>query len=355
MNQANGGCSTSLSAFSDRLLGSTELSQHLDPEDLAEVIRRYQDVVSGAIARYGGHVAKFMGDGVLAYFGWPQAHEDQAERAVRAGLDSIAAVRTIAGPGGAALRSRVGIATGLVVVGDLVSEAASDLEAVVGSTPNLAARLQAVAAPEQLVIETETRRLIGDTFGLHSLGDLSLKGFEAPVPTWQLGPHTPSETRFAARQARVIGKLIGRDAEQELLSERWRLAIEGRSQAVSVYGEAGIGKSRLVWDFANSLGDDSHARILYDCSPYHTHSVLYPAVQHLKRACGAVPKESRTTNLERLRQYLRTSGVVEDAHHRALAELLALKPENAASRRAYATAATRKDDRRIARAHCRAR
>ncbi len=206
------------------LVGSTRLSSRLDPEELREVLRRYQDVVAAAVARYEGHVAKLLGDGVLAYFGWPQAYEDQAERAVRAALDAVVAVEDVRLDDDERLRARVGIATGQVVVGDLVGDTVSDLEAVTGETPNLAARLQSIADEGQVVIGLTTRRLVSTAFELKDLGRYDLKGFSAAVSAWGVMGEGSAESRFEAAHAGSLAHLVGREHELGLLCERWELA-----------------------------------------------------------------------------------------------------------------------------------
>ncbi|MBL8697814.1 MAG: AAA family ATPase, partial [Alphaproteobacteria bacterium] len=225
------------------LVGSTALSRRLDPEEMRDVLRSYQNTVAGEISRLDGFTAKLMGDGVLAYFGWPRTHEDEPERAVRSGLAIVAAVAKLSG-GGEKLSARVGIATGLVVVGDLAGEGAAQEQAVVGDTPNLAARLQALAESGTVVIAEATRRLLGDVFELHALGAQSLKGLAEPVPAFAVLGERALETRFAARRGEHLTPLVGRDQELGLLLERWRQAKSGDGQVVLLTGEAGIGKSR---------------------------------------------------------------------------------------------------------------
>jgi class 3 adenylate cyclase len=225
------------------LVGSTELSHKLDPEDLREVMRRYQDAVAGAITRYEGYVAKFLGDGVLAYFGWPQAHEDQAERAVRAGLDAVAEVARLTLDNNVALQARVGIATGQVVIGDIVGEAATEADAVAGETPNLAARLQGLAMPGQVMIGATTRLLIGETFDFTDLGVQELKGFAEPVAAWHVVGESAAESRFEAAHPGALTQLVGREHELGLLRRAWEQGRTGIGQVVLVSGEPGIGKS----------------------------------------------------------------------------------------------------------------
>ena len=205
--------------FSD-LVGSTALSARMDPEDLREVISAYQKCVADTVQRFGGFVAKFMGDGVLVYFGYPQAHEDDAERAVRAGLELVAAVGALKTQ--APLQTRVGIATGLVVVGDLIGSGGSQEQAIVGETPNFAARLQGVAEPNGVVIAESTRRLVGNLFELEDLGAQDLKGISAPVRQWAALRPASVESRFDALHGSGLTELIGRGEELDLLQRRWR-------------------------------------------------------------------------------------------------------------------------------------
>jgi len=225
------------------LVGSTALSARMDPEDLREVISAYQNCVAETVQRFGGFVAKYMGDGVLVYFGYPQAHEDDAERAVRAGLELVAAVSGLKTH--AALQTRVGIATALVVVGDLIGSGASQEQAIVGETPNLAARLQGIAEPNSVVIAESTRKLVGNLFELEDLGTKDLKGIAGPVRAWTALRPSSAESRFEALHASGITELVGREEELELLLRRWSKAKSGQGQAVLLSGEPGIGKSRL--------------------------------------------------------------------------------------------------------------
>ena len=229
--------------FSD-LVGSTALSARMDPEDLREVISAYQKCVAETVQRFGGFVAKYMGDGVLIYFGYPQAHEDDAERAVRAGLELVAAVGGLKTH--AALQTRVGIATGLVVVGDLIGSGASQEQAIVGETPNLAARLQGIAEPNSVVIAESTRKLVGNLFELEDLGAQDLKGISGPVRAWAALRPSSVESRFEALHASGLTELVGREEELELLLRRWSKAKTGEGQVVLLIGEPGIGKSRLT-------------------------------------------------------------------------------------------------------------
>ena len=289
------------------LVGSTALSAELDPEDLRDVMRRYQDAVAGAVTRYGGYVAKYLGDGVLAYFGWPQAHEDQAERAVRAGLDAVVAVGTLTLDGGMELQARAGIATGHVVVGDLVGEAGRDAEAVSGETPNLAARLQEIAGAEQVAIGSATRRLIGEAFELEDLGSRTLKGFVEAVPMWRVISERPAESRFEATHAGRLATFVGRDEEVDLLVRRWQQADGGEGQIVLLSGEAGIGKSRITQTLRDRIADQSPMRLRFQCSPHHANSALYPFISHLERASGIALADGPEARLDKLEELLAQS------------------------------------------------
>ena len=286
------------------LVDSTALSAALDPEDMGEVIRGYQNAVAGEIARFEGHVAKFMGDGVLAYFGWPRAHEDEAERAVRTGLAATRAVGDLRTPEGQPLAARIGIATGLVVVGDLVGEGASQEEAVVGETPNLAARLQALAEPGQVVIAEATRRLIGGGFDLQDLGRHQLKGLSAPVGAFGVAGEQALESRFEARAGPAIMPMVGRDQELALLLERWAQAKAGEGQGVLLVGEAGIGKSRISRAVLDAVAEEPHVRIRYQCSPYHGDSALWPVIQQLSQVARIAADELLETKLDKLEALL---------------------------------------------------
>src|SRR5439155_18281469 len=265
------------------LVGSTALSLRFDPEDLREVIGAYHRCVSETVARFDGFVAKFMGDGVLVYFGYPQAHEDDAERAVRAGLAVVDAVGRLPAP--EAMQARIGVATGLVVVGDLIGEGAAQERGVVGETPNLAARLQALAAPGTLVIADSTRRQIGALFELQDLGPQPLAGFAEPQRAWRVVGESGVLSRFEALRSEAT-PLVGRDEELDLLLRRWHQAKAGEGRVVLVSGEPGIGKSRLGAALAQAIQSDQHTRLRYFCSPYHRDSALYPFIVQLERAAG---------------------------------------------------------------------
>ena len=289
------------------LVGSTELSAKLDPEDMGQVIRAYHGACTEVVERWGGHVAKYMGDGVLAYFGWPQAHEDEAERAVRAGLAISAAVGQLSNPGRKPLAARVGIATGLVMVGELVGTGTAQEETVIGETPNLAARLQALAAPGSVVISQATRRLLGGLFELADLGPVLLKGFAEPLSTWGVEGEGRAEGRFEALHGEHLTPLVGRDHELGILLERWAWAKDGDGQVVLLSGEPGIGKSRVIRTLRERLGDEPHTPLSHYCSPYHTNSALYPVIGLLERAARLDRDEPAETQLTRLEAVLARS------------------------------------------------
>jgi class 3 adenylate cyclase/predicted ATPase len=308
--------------FSD-LVGSTELSVGLDPEDLREVISAYHRAVAGAIAGFDGFVAKYMGDGVLVYFGYPRAHEDDAERAVSAGLGIIDAVGRL-DLKSLQLQVRVGIATGLVVVGDLIGEGSAQEQSVVGETPNLAARLQGLAEPGAVVIAAATRRLIGDLFELRELGVAELKGFSQAIQTWQVLGTSGVDNRFKALRSFALTPLVGRDDEIELLWRRWARAKTGEGQMVLVCGEPGIGKSRLLAVFEQRLEGEHHIRLHFFCSPHHQDSVFYPIIARIERAAGFARRDTPETRLDKLETLLSRSGESPPEERALFADLMGL-------------------------------
>ncbi len=305
------------------LVGSTALSARLDPEDMRHVIRGYQDACSGVVARYDGFVAKFMGDGILAYFGFPRAHEDDAERAVRAGLEIVGVVGTLKTWAMEKLQVRIGIATGLVVVGDLVGQGVAQEQAVVGDTPNLAARLQGIALPGQVVIAEATRRLLGDVFDITHLGGQSLKGIAGQPSAYRVISERIAESRFEARASGAMSNMVGRDHELALMLERWKQAKAGEGQLVLLSGEAGIGKSRLTRAMIDAVSSEPHIRVSYQCSPYHMGSPLYPVIQQLVFTAGIKSDDDNEDKLDRLEKVL----VGAESDRPLLAALLGLQTE----------------------------
>ena len=306
--------------FSD-LVGSTAMSGRMDAEDLREVISAYQKCVAETVQRFGGFVAKYMGDGVLVYFGYPQAHEDDAAQAVRAGLELIGAVSSLKHD--APLQTRVGIATGLVVVGDLIGSGASQEQAVVGETPNLAARLQGIAEPNTVVIAEGTRKLLGNLFDLKDLGGKDLKGIAGPVQVWAALRASSAEGRFEAMHSTGLTALVGREEELELLVRRWSRAKTGEGQVVLLSGEGGIGKSRLTAALLEHLATEPHTRLRYFCSPQHTDSAFYPIIGQMERAAGLAHGDTPQAQLDKLDAVLvQTSTSLQDAT--LFAEMLSL-------------------------------
>jgi class 3 adenylate cyclase/tetratricopeptide (TPR) repeat protein len=306
------------------LVGSTALSGALDPETLSHLIRRYQDAAAGAIGRFGGFVAKFMGDGVLAYFGFPRAYEDAAERAVHAALAIVDEVSGVTRPDGNRLQTRIGIATGLVVVGEIVGVGAAQERSIVGETPNLAARLQALADPEDILISETTQQLLGGMFELEAIGARELKGFARPMPVWRVRGEASVESRFAAIHPDDTLPLIGRAQEMGLLLDRWRLAGSGEGQIVTVIGEGGIGKSRIVEALRQGLAGEPHARIHLQCSPHHSDSALYPLIRHLARAARFAATDAPDARIEKLGTLFKRRVASDASALPLLAELLSI-------------------------------
>src|SRR5271169_1642752 len=283
------------------LVGSTPLSTRFDPEDLREIVGAYHRCVTDTVGRFGGFVAKYMGDGVLIYFGYPEAHEDDAERAARAGLAVIDAVGRLATQ--EPLNVRLGIATGLVVVGDLIGTGAAQERGVVGETPNLAARLQALARPGTLVVADSTRRQIGTLFEIEDLGPQPLAGFADPQPAWRVVGESGVVSRFEALRSGTT-PLVGRDEELDLLLRRWQQAKSGEGRVVLVSGEPGIGKSRLTAALSQRIESEPHTRLRYFCSPHHQDSALYPFIGQLERAAGFPRDDTTATRLDKLEALL---------------------------------------------------
>jgi class 3 adenylate cyclase len=282
------------------LVGSTALSTRFDPEDLRELIGDYHRAVADTVGRFDGFVAKYMGDGVLVYFGYPQAHEDDAERAVRAGLAVIDAVGRL--PAREDLRVRLGIATGLAVVGDLIGEGAAQERGVVGETPNLAARLQGLATANTLVIGEATRRQIGGLFDLADLGPQALAGFAERQPAWQVIGESGMLSRFEALRSETT-PLVGRREELDLLLRRWEQVKTGEGRVVLLAGEPGIGKSRLTAALSESIAGEPHTRLRYFCSPHHQDSALHPVIVRLERAAGFARDDGPRQNSTSWRRY----------------------------------------------------
>ncbi len=305
--------------FSD-LVGSTALSGCMDPEDLREVISAYQKCVAETVQRFGGFVAKYMGDGVLIYFGYPQAHEDDPERATRAGLRLVTAVGDLKDTH-APLQTRVGIATGLVVVGDMIGSGDAQERGIIGETPNLAARLLGLAEPNTVVIAESTRKLLGNLFELADLGARDLKGIARPVRAWTAIRPSRVQSRFEALHASGLTELVGREEELDLLRRRWSKAKAGEGQVVLLSGEAGIGKSRLATALLETVAVEPYTRLRYFCSTHHQNSALYPAIVQLESAAGFARDDDGETKRAKLRELLH--GTYADKFE-LIAELLSL-------------------------------
>ncbi len=306
------------------MVGSTALSGTIDPELLADLLRRYQNAAAGAVGRFGGFVAKFMGDGILAYFGFPNAFEDAAERAVRAAINILGEVGGVMRPDGAPIQAGVGVATGLVVVGEVIGTGPAQERTIVGDTPNLAARLQALGTPNAILISEATRNLLRGSFELEPMGEHDLKGIARPAQVWRVLGEEAVESRFAA--TRALGKLplVGRADELELMLDRWRLARSGEGQIVTVLGEAGIGKSRCIEALHEALAGEPHTRIYLQCSPYHRDSALYPVIQHLGRAARFIAEDSPPIRFEKLGSLFARRAASDATAIPLLAELLSL-------------------------------
>jgi class 3 adenylate cyclase/predicted ATPase len=295
------------------LVDSTALSASIDPEDLREIIAAYQKCVAESVSRVDGFLAKYMGDGVLVYFGYPQAHEHDAERAVRLGLDIVARVGRLETRAPEPLAVRIGIATGLTVVGDLIGSGQAQERGIVGETPNLAARLQALAEPNAVIIAESTRRLIGELFEYRDLGMAELKGLRQPVRALRIIGESTVESRFEALHSSALTVLVGRDEEMDLLLRRWQRVKGREGQAVLISGEPGVGKSRLAAAVLERIATESHTRVRYICSPHHVGSALYPIIQRLERVAGFEAHDDPQAKFDKLDAALeQTSTPTED-------------------------------------------
>jgi class 3 adenylate cyclase/predicted ATPase len=305
------------------LVGSTALSALLDPEDLRAVIAAYQSCCARVIADYEGYLAKYMGDGVLAFFGYPQAQEGDAERAVRAALQIIEAVAALRPRPGVQLEARIGVATGTVVVGDLIGEGSAKEEAVVGETPNLAARLQGLAEPGTLVVSARTRRLIGDLFDCVDLGEQRLKGFAEPVRVTRVVAARRVD-RFEALRSGALTPLVGRDQEIALLRERWQQACDGEGHVVVLSGEPGIGKSRIVLALQQQVAGEPHVLLRYQCLPHYRNSAFQAVIDELERSADIHRDDDAAVKLDKLARHLQPFEATDPSLLPLLAELLSI-------------------------------
>jgi class 3 adenylate cyclase len=287
------------------LADSTTLSNSLDPEEMQIVLRAFQDAAGNIIARHQGFVNRYMGDGILISFGYPKAQEDDAERAVRTGLEIIDAVRALHTLPNVRLTPRVGIATGIVVVGDVIGKGPSREEAVIGSTSHFAARLQSLARPGELIISSTTRKLLGRSFHCVDLGPQSLKGFNEPMSVWRVLYERPVEDRFESRHmGSELCPLVGRQAEFSTLLESWRLARSGKGQVVTLRGDPGLGKSRLIKALRDAIATQEQFVLRCYCSTRFQNTALYPVIQHLHHAAGLADDETDEVKLGKLEAVL---------------------------------------------------
>jgi class 3 adenylate cyclase/predicted ATPase len=313
-----------LTVFNCDMIGSTALASQLDPEELRKVMGVYIDACANVVTSLGGFIARYTGDGIIAYFGYPAALEDAAERAVRAGLQLSQLVPSLVTLPNVTLRVRIGIATGLVVVGDLLGEGAAREESVVGETPALAARLQALAPPDGVVVASTTRRLIGGMFELEYLGMCDLKGLPGPRPIWRVQRETAAESRFEAKHHADLTETVGRESELSLLLERWQSACEGERQIVLLTGEAGIGKSRMCAALASRIAREGHFIIPLQCSPFHTASALHPFIANFERTAGLTLNMEPDKKLDHLVAAMQKFGIVAPETIALFATLLSI-------------------------------
>src|SRR6266436_8672366 len=291
------------------LVDSTALTAQLDPEDMGDLLRAFQRAVAAAVTRFDGHVAKWTGDGASVYFGYPRANEDDAERATRASIALIEAVGKLRRERGVALEVRIGISTGLVVVGELIGEGEARERGVVGDTANLAARLRSLAKPGTIVVSEPTRRLLGKTFELKALGPQTLKGFNSPVAAWLIVGERENVSRFEASRSGALTPFIGREKEIALLVERWQRAMRGEGQIALLSGEAGIGKSRVLAMLREQIGKQHHWVLRYQCSPHHINDAFHPVMGQIWYAADFVSGEAAGSRLDKLEKMIESTGL----------------------------------------------
>ena len=311
------------------LVGSTAMARRLDPEDLQTAIRRFLDACSHAISRFNGYIAKYMGDGLLVYFGYPHAREHDAERAIHAGLAVLELVKALPhdhlSEQTLEIAVRIGIATGHVIVGEVMGQETAKERSVFGETPNLAARLQALATPNQLVVDSTTKGLVGTEFEFIDKGAFALKGFETPIQVWQVLSAKPSASRFESYRSTRLANFIGREQETALLYGRWREAVGGEGQVVLLSGEAGIGKSRLVHNLRYRLEEEHGQTIQFQCSPFHENTALHPVMTCLRQAAGMTDEDPPPTRLEKLKTLAIAGGIDDEKAIALVADLLSIQ------------------------------
>jgi class 3 adenylate cyclase/predicted ATPase len=308
------------------LVGSTQLSEKLDPEDLQRIIDSYRRECSTAIRRYGGEVARYLGDGVLAFFGWPYAHEDDAPRAVHAALEIVSVVTKISES--VTLACRVGVCSGPVVVGEIRNSTASWSMDAVGETPNIAARLQTLAEPDTVLISESTRRLVSATFDLQSLGPQALKGITEPVRAYRVLAAKSAGSRFEAAHAGTLTPLVGRSSELRLLLDRWEKVKEGDGQVILLSGIPGVGKSRLLHELKSHVEEEPHILLHHQCSPYHNQSAFHPVIEQIEQAAHLIAREADADKITKLQAYLPRSTNSSIEPLLLIANLLSISTEN---------------------------
>ncbi len=306
------------------LVNSTELSVRYDPEDLRTIVRAYQDTCAGVVARLEGYIARYMGDAVLVYFGFPRAHEDDAERAIRAGLEVVEAVARLRPQEGLQLQSRVGIGTGSVVVGDLIGLGSAQEIAAVGETPNVAARLQALAEPDTVVIDSMTRQLASEAFDFDDLGARSLKGISVPVSVWQVLRQRDLDRRQHEQPADELSPFVNRSGEITLLMDRWQMARAGQGQVVLLSGEAGIGKSRLMRAFVDRLTEEDFIAFTCHCTAFYKNRALHPLIAQLRRMAELSDDDPALVGLAKMRALFKNSAIDSEEAVRLFAPLLSV-------------------------------
>ena len=306
------------------LVGLTALTAEFDPEDMADLLRASQRAIAAAVTRFDGHVAKWVGDGATIYFGYPRAHEDDAERAVRAGLAMLDAVAALGRKHAVQLAVRIGVSSGLVVVGELIGEGEARERGVVGDTANLAARLRSLTEPGTIMVSETTRRLLGERFELKALGPQTVKGFRSPVTAWLVLREQEIVSRFDAARTEALTPLVGRDTEIALLIERWRRAVNGEGQVVLISGEAGIGKSRILATLRERIAGERHIVMRYQCSPHHINDAFYPVIGQIWQAAGFVNGEPADIRLDKLEKMVEATGSAQGEVAPALAALLGI-------------------------------
>ena len=309
------------------LVGSTQLSEKLDPEDLQKLIDAYRGECSTAIRRYGGEVARYFGDGVMAFFGWPRAHEDDALRAVHAALEIVSGVTKISGP--VTLASRVGVCSGPVVVGEMGNSATSWSMDAVGETPNIAARLQTIAATNTVLISESTRRLVSAAFDLQDVGRQELKGVTEPIHVYRVLAAKDATSRFEAAHAGSLTPLIGRSSELSLLLDRWEKVKEGDGQVILLSGIPGVGKSRLLHELRSHIQIGPHLLLHHQSSPYHSQSAFFPVVEQIEQAAQINAREADPDKIAKLRAYLPHSTDSSIEPLPLIANLLSISVEDA--------------------------